>query len=317
MAIEGPLRELGIHDVFQLLDLSRKTGVLRVSSELREDEGVVYFDDGRVVHASIRSKSMPIELVLLEAGRITQADLDQRARGRASDTDGAARRTHDRRFSRSGRRDHAARAGASAPLADRERGVRADVVARGFLLVRGTLARRDAARHAHRRVDRVAVDGRGAPHRRVVAHRRRRAEPRRDSGARAGRRRSRGRRRTDARPPAARVAGPHDDRRRSRSARDRRPRSDATSSRRRRSPTGLATTGVVAIRQAPEPTPSRSLAPASESAPSGLAEQVSAARAAVETLLRRAPTGAVAPEARDALEALARLERVLAVNAHG
>ena len=28
MAIEGPLRELGIHDVFQLLDLSRKTGTL-------------------------------------------------------------------------------------------------------------------------------------------------------------------------------------------------------------------------------------------------------------------------------------------------
>ena len=32
MAIEGPLRELGIHDVFQLLDLSRKTGMLRVTS---------------------------------------------------------------------------------------------------------------------------------------------------------------------------------------------------------------------------------------------------------------------------------------------
>src|SRR5262249_5433644 len=57
--------------------LSRKTGMLCVSSKLREDEGVVYFDDGRVVHASIRSKSVPIELVLLEAGRITQADLDQ------------------------------------------------------------------------------------------------------------------------------------------------------------------------------------------------------------------------------------------------
>ena len=56
MSIEGPLRELGIHDVFQLLDLSRKTGMLRVTSEMREDEGVVYFDGGRVVHASIRSK---------------------------------------------------------------------------------------------------------------------------------------------------------------------------------------------------------------------------------------------------------------------
>jgi hypothetical protein len=80
---------------------------------------------------------------------------------------------------------------------------------------------------------------------------------------------------------------------------------------------GLATTGVVAIRRAPEPTMSRPLATSSESALRGLAEQVSATRAAVETLLRRAPTGVVAPEARDALDALARLERVLAVNAHG
>ena len=39
MAIEGPLKELGIHDVFQLLDLSRKTGTLRVTSELRDNDG--------------------------------------------------------------------------------------------------------------------------------------------------------------------------------------------------------------------------------------------------------------------------------------
>jgi hypothetical protein len=59
MAIEGPLRELGIHDVFQLLDLSRKTGMLRVSSELREDEASSFFDNGKVVLASIRSTAMP------------------------------------------------------------------------------------------------------------------------------------------------------------------------------------------------------------------------------------------------------------------
>jgi hypothetical protein len=56
MAIEGPLRELGIHDVFQLLDLSRKTGTLRVTSDLRDDEGVVLFDGGRVIHASVRPR---------------------------------------------------------------------------------------------------------------------------------------------------------------------------------------------------------------------------------------------------------------------
>jgi tetratricopeptide (TPR) repeat protein len=88
MAIEGPLRELGIHDVFQLLDLSRKTGVLRVASELRDDEGVVYFDSGRVVHAHVRSKAIPMELTLLQAGKITQDDLEsakaRRTNGRAN-----------------------------------------------------------------------------------------------------------------------------------------------------------------------------------------------------------------------------------------
>jgi Tfp pilus assembly protein PilF len=75
MAIEGPLRELGLHDVFQLLDLSRKTGTLRVKSELRDDEGVVYFAGGRVVHAGIRSLPTSLEGVLVASGRVTEADV--------------------------------------------------------------------------------------------------------------------------------------------------------------------------------------------------------------------------------------------------
>ncbi len=75
MAIEGPLRELGIHDVFQLLDLSRKTGTLRVRSELRDDEGVVHFANGRVVHAGIRSLPTSLEGILVSAGRVSEADV--------------------------------------------------------------------------------------------------------------------------------------------------------------------------------------------------------------------------------------------------
>jgi tetratricopeptide (TPR) repeat protein len=75
MPIEGPLRELGIHDVFQLLDLSRKTGVLRVSSKLREDEGVVFFANGRVVKATIRSKPQ-----VIEAGVLSQREADRQRR---------------------------------------------------------------------------------------------------------------------------------------------------------------------------------------------------------------------------------------------
>ncbi len=75
MAIEGPLRELGIHDVFQLLDLSRKTGTLTVSSALRDNQGTVFFDRGAVVYASIRSNPHPLGEVLLRAGKISDGDL--------------------------------------------------------------------------------------------------------------------------------------------------------------------------------------------------------------------------------------------------
>jgi tetratricopeptide (TPR) repeat protein len=75
MAIEGPLRELGIHDVFQLLDLSRKTGALRVTSEMRDDEGVVLFDGGKVIHASVASNPTSIERILRQSGKLTDEEL--------------------------------------------------------------------------------------------------------------------------------------------------------------------------------------------------------------------------------------------------
>ncbi|MGH7528742.1 MAG: DUF4388 domain-containing protein, partial [Gemmatimonadales bacterium] len=77
MAIEGPLRELGIHDVFQLLDLSRKTGELRVTSELRHNQGTIYFDNGVIVFAEIRSNPHPLGGLLLRTGKITEADLER------------------------------------------------------------------------------------------------------------------------------------------------------------------------------------------------------------------------------------------------
>ncbi len=77
MPIEGPLRELGIHDVFQLLDLSRKTGALHVTSELRHNDGTIYFDNGVVVSAEIRSNPHPLGALLLRTGKITEADLER------------------------------------------------------------------------------------------------------------------------------------------------------------------------------------------------------------------------------------------------
>lgn len=75
MPIEGPLRELGIHDVFQLLDLSRKTGVLAVTSELRDNSGRVLFKKGRVVGANIKSNPNRIGDLLVKKGRAHDGDI--------------------------------------------------------------------------------------------------------------------------------------------------------------------------------------------------------------------------------------------------
>lgn len=75
MPIEGPLRELGVHDVFQLLDLTRKTGVLRITSEMRQNAGRVLFERGAVVGAEMRSSPQRLGQQLLKAGKITEAEL--------------------------------------------------------------------------------------------------------------------------------------------------------------------------------------------------------------------------------------------------
>ena len=75
MAIEGPLQDIGIHDVFQLLDLARKSGKLRVHSPARGSDGQVYFQSGAVVHATMRDNPHTLGVLLLKAGRVTEAQL--------------------------------------------------------------------------------------------------------------------------------------------------------------------------------------------------------------------------------------------------
>jgi hypothetical protein len=77
MAIEGPLQDIGIHDVFQLLDLARKSGCLTVRSTARGNEGRVYFESGAVVHATMRDNPHTLGALLLKAGKITQRELER------------------------------------------------------------------------------------------------------------------------------------------------------------------------------------------------------------------------------------------------
>jgi tetratricopeptide (TPR) repeat protein len=77
MAIEGPLKELSIQDVLQLLDLAHKTGVLTVRSETLDDEAIVHFSKGAIVFAVRRRSTRRLGSLLIRAGKLTQRELDQ------------------------------------------------------------------------------------------------------------------------------------------------------------------------------------------------------------------------------------------------
>lgn len=84
MAIEGPLQDIGIHDVFQLLDLARKSGRLTVRSAVRGNEGRVYFQSGAVVHATMQDNPHRLTALLRKAGKVSEAELQAAAAAQAA-----------------------------------------------------------------------------------------------------------------------------------------------------------------------------------------------------------------------------------------
>ncbi|HEX2092811.1 MAG TPA: DUF4388 domain-containing protein [Longimicrobiaceae bacterium] len=77
MAIEGPIRELALSDVFQLLDLSRKTGVLTITSETGSRKGTVRFERGAIVGARLAGSAGRIDRLLMLAGKVTEAQVNR------------------------------------------------------------------------------------------------------------------------------------------------------------------------------------------------------------------------------------------------
>ena len=77
MALEGPLKEFHIQDVFQLLDLGRKSGVLRVTSELRQTAASVSFEQGGVVAATLGKNPQRFGARLVRLSKISAKDLDR------------------------------------------------------------------------------------------------------------------------------------------------------------------------------------------------------------------------------------------------
>ena len=76
MALEGTLRDFSLADIFQLIGLQRKTGVLTLRAP--EDVVTVSFLDGKVVGADSLNKRLEDRLgqVLLKTHAVTQEELD-------------------------------------------------------------------------------------------------------------------------------------------------------------------------------------------------------------------------------------------------
>ena len=74
MSLEGRLEDLGLPDIFQILNLSKRSGVLTLIK--KEGMGRVVFNQGNVVYASSDNKSR-FGYALLQRNLITRADLER------------------------------------------------------------------------------------------------------------------------------------------------------------------------------------------------------------------------------------------------
>jgi len=77
MALEGTIKDFGLPDIFQLIGLQRKTGLLTLNNE--KDNVTVTFENGMVVMADQTSKRLEDRLgnVLVKQGKLSKERLDE------------------------------------------------------------------------------------------------------------------------------------------------------------------------------------------------------------------------------------------------
>ena len=80
MALEGTLKDFSLADIFQLIGIQRKTGVLTLTNP--DDVVTVSFLDGNVVSADSQKKNLEDLLgsVLVQSGRVTDEQLQEALR---------------------------------------------------------------------------------------------------------------------------------------------------------------------------------------------------------------------------------------------
>jgi tetratricopeptide (TPR) repeat protein len=86
MAIKGSLKEASLPDVLQLLTMGGKTGCLSVTD--RQSFGYIYFEEGRIIYASLLNRRDRIGDILVREGVITREQLDAAIEEQSATRDG-------------------------------------------------------------------------------------------------------------------------------------------------------------------------------------------------------------------------------------
>lgn len=74
MAIEGPIKELNLMDLFQLLAMSRKSGVLTLDST--QNVGQVFFSNGNITRATLQQGEEKLGQKLARDGKLSPGEVD-------------------------------------------------------------------------------------------------------------------------------------------------------------------------------------------------------------------------------------------------
>src|SRR5512139_353958 len=79
MALEGTIRDFGLPDIFQLIGLQRKTGLLTLTNEKDDESVTITFEGGMVVMADSTARRLEDRLgnVLVKQGKITRERLEE------------------------------------------------------------------------------------------------------------------------------------------------------------------------------------------------------------------------------------------------
>lgn len=74
MAIEGPIKELNLMDLFQLLAMSRKSGVLTLDST--QNVGQVFFSNGNITRATLQQGEEKLGQKMVRDGKLSAGEVD-------------------------------------------------------------------------------------------------------------------------------------------------------------------------------------------------------------------------------------------------